>query len=123
MSTKHEQLCQQLADVFGDKVVNPFVDNNEVKVDVAAADYLSIMSQLRDRHEFSFEQMMDLSGIDYSAYHEWSGKRFAAAVHLLSIKHNRRLRVRVFAEDEEFPVLELVRTRGVRPVWYALRWS
>ena len=117
MSTKHEQLCQQLADVFGDKVVNPFVDNNEVKVDVAAADYLSIMSQLRDQHEFSFEQMMDLSGIDYSAYHEWSGKRFAAAVHLLSIKHNRRLRVRVFAEDEEFPVLA-----SITQLWNCANW-
>ena len=58
-----------------------------------------------------------LSGIDYSAYHEWSGKRFAAAVHLLSIKHNRRLRVRVFAEDEEFPVLA-----SITQLWNCANW-
>ncbi len=118
MSAKLELLCQQLVDVFAGRVVAPAVDQGEVKLDVLAADYFALMQGLHDLPEFSFEQLLDLSGIDYSAYSGWMGKRYAAVTHLLSIKHNRRLRVRVFPDDEEFPVLPSLTSVWASADWY-----
>ncbi len=65
------------------------------------------MRELRDRPELRFEMLIDVCGVDYSTYGEgaWEGPRFAAVYHLLSLAHNRRLRVRTFAADDGFPVL------------------
>ena len=50
---------------------------------------------------------MDLCGVDYAEYGDglWEGPRFAVVYHLLSISLNHRLRLRVYADDEDFPVL------------------
>ena len=68
--------------------------------------------------------LIDLCGVDYSLYGAVSasesdrrGKRFAAVYHLLSISHNRRLRVRIFADDDEFPVLD-----SVIGIWPSANW-
>jgi NADH-quinone oxidoreductase subunit C len=45
------------------------------------------------------------------------GPRFAVVYHLLSIAHNRRLRLRAHAEDEEFPVVA-----SVTSVWSCADW-
>jgi NADH-quinone oxidoreductase subunit C len=116
MSAKLEQLAQQLADAFGDRISEVNQGIGVLRIDVSDQDYLAVMLALRDREEFSFEQLTDLAGIDYSTYHGWSGKRFAAVIHLLSMKHNRRLRVRVFAADD-FPVIP-----SVMSVWNSANW-
>ncbi|MEQ1668732.1 MAG: NADH-quinone oxidoreductase subunit C, partial [Sulfuriferula sp.] len=66
-----------------------------------------------------FEQLIDLCGMDYSDYKEgeWQGLRFAVVYHLLSITKNRRIRVRVFATDDDLPILA-----SVIPVWSAANW-
>jgi NADH-quinone oxidoreductase subunit C len=48
--------------------------------------------------------------VDYSTYKNdvWLGKRFAVVNHLLSIKNNQRIRVRVWADDDNFPVVDSV---------------
>ncbi|MGA8880263.1 MAG: NADH-quinone oxidoreductase subunit C, partial [Azonexus sp.] len=91
----------------------------ELTVEVAAADYLAVMIALRDEPDLGFEEMVDLCGVDYSTYGDgaWSGRRFAAVSHLLSIANNWRLRVRVFAEDDEFPVID-----SVTGVWKSVNW-
>ena len=54
----------------------------------------------------SIEQMIDLCGMDYSEYAGGGfAHRFAVVLHLLSVTHNQRLRVRVFATNDDFPVL------------------
>jgi NADH-quinone oxidoreductase subunit C len=65
---------------------------------------------LRDAPDLRFEQLTDLCGVDYSAYGEggWDGARFAVVYHLLSLAHNRRLRMRVFCPDDAFPVVDSV---------------
>ncbi|AHE99019.1 NADH-quinone oxidoreductase subunit C [Thioalkalivibrio paradoxus] len=45
------------------------------------------------------------------------GPRFAVAVHLLSIAHNRRLRVRAFLSDDDFPAID-----SVTEVWASANW-
>ena len=79
-----------------------------------------LYATLRDHDELHFEQLLDLCGVDYSAYknQEWHGKRFAAVSHLLSIKHNWRLRVRVWADDDSFPMVDSVVDLYNAADWY-----
>ena len=119
MSAKLETLSQNLQTHFGDKLRSTKLAVGELTVEVAAADYLAVMTSLRDESELGFEEMVDLCGVDYSTYGDgsWSGRRFAAVSHLLSITNNWRLRVRVFAEDDEFPVVD-----SVTGVWKSVNW-
>jgi NADH-quinone oxidoreductase subunit C len=89
----------------------------ELTIEVAAADYRKACFELRDRH--GFEQLIDLCGVDYAAYGDRprEGSRFAAVLHLLSVRNNYRLRVRSFAPDEAFPVLS-----SVVDVWPGANW-
>ena len=119
MSAKLETLSQNLQKYFGDKLKSLKLALGELTVEVAAADYLAVMIALRDEPDLGFEEMVDLCGVDYSTYGDgaWSGRRFAAVSHLLSIANNWRLRVRVFAEDDEFPVID-----SVTGVWKSVNW-
>ncbi len=119
MSAKLETLSQNLQKHFGDKLKSLKLALGELTVEVAATDYLAVMTSLRDEPNLGFEEMVDLCGVDYSTYGDgaWSGRRFAAVSHLLSIANNWRLRVRVFAEDDEFPVVD-----SVTGVWKSVNW-
>ena len=119
MSAKLETLSQNLQKHFGDKLKSLKLALGELTVEVAAAEYLAVMTSLRDEPDLGFEEMVDLCGVDYSTYGDgaWSGRRFAAVSHLLSIANNWRLRVRVFAEDDEFPVVD-----SVTGVWKSVNW-
>jgi NADH-quinone oxidoreductase subunit C len=119
MSAKLELLSQKLQKHFGDKLKTLTLALGELTVEVSAADYLSVMLALRDEPELGFEELIDLCGVDYSTYGEgaWQGRRFAAVSHLLSIAHNWRLRVRVFAEDDDFPSVD-----SLTGVWTSVNW-
>ena len=119
MSPKLERLSQVLQEVLGDKLRSIVVDRGEVTIDVAPEDYLGVAQSLRDHADLCFEELIDVSGLDYSTYGNgaWGGKRFAVAVHLLSVAKNWRLRVKVFAADDDFPVLE-----SVVGVWPSANW-
>ena len=119
MSAKLEVLSQNLQKHFGDKLKTLTLAVGEVTIEVSAADYLAVMGVLRDEPELCFEELIDLCGVDYSTYGEgaWQGRRFAAVVHLLSIVNNWRLRVRVFAEDDDFPSVD-----SVTSVWKSVNW-
>lgn len=119
MSAKLETLSQNLQTHFGDKLKSVKLALGELTIEVAAADYLAVMTTLRDAAGLQFEEIIDLCGVDYSAYGDgaWEGRRFAAVSHLLSIANNWRLRVRVFAEDDEFPAVD-----SVTGVWTSANW-
>lgn len=88
----------------------------EATVEIAHANMVESLTKLK---ESGFEQLIDLCGVDYSAYGEgrWAGRRFAAVYHLLSVRNNERLRVKVFAADDDFPVLE-----SCIGVWACANW-
>ncbi|HRE18829.1 MAG TPA: NADH-quinone oxidoreductase subunit C [Rhodocyclaceae bacterium] len=118
MSAKLETLSQHLQTHLGEKLKSLTVALNEVTIEVAAADYLAAMQLLRDAKDLGFEELIDLCGVDYSEYaNQWQGKRYAVVSHLLSVAHNWRLRVRVFAEDDEFPAVD-----SVVGVWKSSSW-
>lgn len=114
-----EALKNTLAELLGDKAQSLEVVREELTLVVKAADYLAVMQTLRDAPQARFEQLIDLCGMDYQAYGDgrWEGQRFAAVVHLLSVTHNHRVRVRVFCPEDDFPVLA-----SVTPLWAAANW-
>ncbi|MCB1908097.1 MAG: NADH-quinone oxidoreductase subunit C [Rhodocyclaceae bacterium] len=119
MSLKLEKLSQLLSETFGEKLLSVVADRGELTITVAAADYLEVARQLHDRPELGFEQLIDVSGLDYSTYGNaaWEGKRFAAATHLLSVRNNWRVRLKAFADDDDFPVLD-----SVCGIWHSANW-
>jgi NADH-quinone oxidoreductase subunit C len=114
-----EALKNTLATLLGAQALAIEVAREEVTLTVRAADYLAVMQTLRDAPVARFEQLIDLCGMDYQTYGEgrWEGQRFAAVVHLLSVTHNHRVRVRVFCDEDDFPVLA-----SVTPLWAAANW-
>lgn len=117
MSTKQERLCQLLKEKFGDRIGEPVLALNEVTIDVPASEYFNVAQSLRDDPSLYFEQLIDLSGIDYSTFSGWQGPRFAVVSLFLSMKHNWRLRLQVFAPDEAFPVVA-----SVTELWNSANW-
>ncbi len=119
MAADLNALQDNLAKLLKSKVVSLDIRLDELTLVIRAADMLPVMKQLRDEVSLRFEQLIDLCGMDYSTYGDgvWEGKRFAAVYHLLSVTHNARLRVRVFAEDDDFPVLE-----SVNSIWPTVNW-
>ncbi len=116
---KIDALVAALPAVLGDRVQGVTVALGEVTVVIDAAGVLEAMRLLRDRPELRFESLVDLCGVDYSAYGGGGreGPRFAVVYHLLSLANNWRLRVRTFAPDDEFPVLP-----SLIDVWPGVNW-
>ncbi len=119
MTTKLEQLESAVRAVLGERAYDLTSALNELTLVVDAADYLVVMRELRDNPGTRFDELIDLCGVDYSAYGDgtWTGLRFAAVTHLLSVEHNWRLRVRTFAPDEDVPVLA-----SLTEIWPSVNW-
>jgi NADH-quinone oxidoreductase subunit C len=143
MSSRSETLASALTARFGDKLKALPVVPGDVAFEVASGDLLAVCEQLRDDTALAFEQLIDLSGIDYLDYgrEEWRTEaststgfsrgvdrirefvteprpaRFAVVYQLLSITHNWRLRLRCFAQDGEPPVID-----SVVGIWAAANW-
>ena len=119
MTTKLETLEAALRTALGEQLQSLTVALGEITIVVDAENYASAMRLLRDHAELRFEELIDLCGVDYSTYGEgtWEGKRFAVVSHLLSLTHNWRLRVRVFAADDEFPIVA-----SMMDIWSTANW-
>jgi NADH-quinone oxidoreductase subunit C len=126
-------LNEHLKEVFADKVLSLENKLGELTLVIAADDMQAVFERLRDDSRFCFEQLIDLCGVDYSAYGSDISEggaylnddaqtnpfkqRFAVVYHLLSVERNMRLRVRVFAEDDAVPTL-----KSLIDVWPAANW-
>jgi NADH-quinone oxidoreductase subunit C len=119
MTTKLETLEAALRNALGDHLQSLTISLGEVAIVIKASNYLSAMRVLRDHADLRFEELIDLCGLDYSTYGDgaWEGARFAVVSHLLSIANNWRVRVRVFAEDDEVPVVA-----SVTDIWPSANW-
>jgi len=128
----------------------------ELTFDVPADRLVDVCRLLRDDPELAFEQLIDLTGVDYLHYGrvEWQtesasnlgfsrgrgsalsptlshfmgegdlmsgegpARRFAVVYHLLSVAHNRRLRLRAWCEPGEPPMLD-----SVVDIWSSANWN
>jgi NADH-quinone oxidoreductase subunit C len=86
---------------------------------VSAADVLAVAKLLRDAPGCQFEQLVDLCGVDYSEYQDgaYEGPRFAVVMHLLSVSLNQRLRLKVFAPQDDMPAVA-----SVNEIWNSANW-
>jgi len=115
-----EHLKTAIQSELGPRVVSLEEALGELTLVVKAGDHLSAAQTLRDAPALRFEQLTDLCGVDYLSYGNGirSGARFAVVMHLLSVSHNWRLRVRTFMADEEFPTVDTVTGVWSNANWY-----
>jgi NADH-quinone oxidoreductase subunit C len=109
----------RLEKVLGKKIARIHEALGELTLVVRSEDYLEVAKTLRDEPSLGFEQLIDLCGVDYSDYDNatWEGPRFAVVSHLLSVQHNWRLRLRVFASEDGYPLVA-----SVTPIWNSANW-
>ena len=119
MTQKLDTLQAALHAVLGDSLLSLERQLGEITVTVTADRYAAVMHTLRDDPALKFEQLVDLCGVDWSDYKNepWDGLRYAIVSHLLSITHNWRVRVKVFAPDDELPAVA-----SVTELWTAANW-
>ncbi|HEX9193756.1 MAG TPA: NADH-quinone oxidoreductase subunit C [Burkholderiales bacterium] len=120
MGAKLEKLKNALSSALDARVVSLIEALGELTLVLKTEDYVSSALMLRDMPALGFEQLIDLCGVDYSGYGEgaWDGRRFAVVSHLLSIAQNWRLRLRVFAPDENLPVVDSLTGVWPNADWY-----
>jgi len=119
MTQKLDQLQAALESVLGDRVRSLARARGEITVTVAADRYLEAARLLQGHESLRFEQLIDLCGVDYSDYRNepWEGQRYCVVSHLLSVTHNWRVRLKVFAPDDELP-----QVASVTEVWNSANW-
>jgi NADH-quinone oxidoreductase subunit C len=117
--SKLDTLQSALQAVLGEKIRKLVRDCGELTITLGAADYHGAMAALRDDVELKFEQLIDLCGVDYGTWKNatWDGPRFCVVSHLLSVSKNWRLAVKVFAPDDEMPVVA-----SVTDLWSSANW-
>jgi NADH-quinone oxidoreductase subunit C len=114
-----ERTLQAITAALGDKAKRIESRLDEVTVTVSAQNYLEVARLLKEAPGCQFEQLLDLCGVDYSEYKmgDWDGARYAVVSHLQSVSLNQRVRLRVFAVDDEFPEVD-----SVNGLWNSANW-
>ena len=114
-----DTLQAALTAALGARVLALVRERGEIAITVAAADYLAAAATLRDDPALKFEQLIDLCGVDYSSWKNRPGEgaRFCVVSQLLSLTHNRRLRLKVFAPDDTLPLLP-----SLTGLWSSANW-
>ena len=144
MNERIEALALKVEARLGERVRRRPAPAHELAYETDAPTLLEVCRTLRDSEELAFEMLMDLAGVDYLHYgrDEWQttsatrsgfsrGRhvapgeapdpdapgRFAVVYQLLSISHNRRLRLAVRCPDSAEPVVD-----SVVDVWASANW-
>ena len=119
MTQKLDTLQATLQSVLGETIQLFKRERGEITITVAADRYLTVATQLRDDPTLRFEQLIDLCGVDYSDYKNepLEGLRYCVVLHLLSITHNWRVRLKVFAADDDF-----AQVASVNNIWGSANW-
>jgi NADH-quinone oxidoreductase subunit C len=119
MTIKLDTLQAALEAALGPKLKALVRDRGEITVTVDASVYLDAARILRDGATLKFEQLIDLCGVDYSDYKNqpWDGLRYGVVSHLLSVSHNWRVRLKVFAPDDDLPAVA-----SITELWTAANW-
>ena len=117
--SKLDTLQAALESALGARLHKLVRDRGEITVTVSAIDYREAARTLHDHPELKFEQLIDLCGVDYSSWKDqpWEGARFCVVSHLLSVSKNWRVRLKVFAPDDDVPMVP-----SLTEVWSSANW-
>src|SRR3990167_8413336 len=132
-----------IIDRFADKITEATVGKDQIVTIVVIKECLiDVAETLYNDADFDFKMLLDVCGVDYLHYGEsqWrtnettltgfsrgcdeflqentdlSTPRFAVVYHLLSLTHNRRIRLKVFLQSEPLEVLSVYR------IWNSANW-
>jgi NADH-quinone oxidoreductase subunit C len=119
MTQRLDRLQAALETELGGSIKSLKRERGEITLVVAADKYAEVALALRDRQGLRFEQLIDLCGVDYSDYKNrpWDGSRYCVVSHLLSVTHNWRVRLKVFARDDDMPLVA-----SLTDTWSAANW-
>jgi NADH-quinone oxidoreductase subunit C len=119
MTQRLDKLQAALEAALGDKIKTFQRARGEITLTVTAANYLAVATRLRDDPMLKFEQLIDLCALDYSSWKDqpWDGPRYCVVSHLLSVSLNWRVRLKVFAADDDVPVLPTL-----SDLWASANW-
>jgi NADH-quinone oxidoreductase subunit C len=115
-------VAEQAKAKFGDAITNTIIAHGELTFEIKRENIVKVCRHLRDDPDFAFSQLIDLCGVDYLNYRQEAsegarpGPRFAVVYHLLSLKYNRRLRLRTFLDDA-LPIVD-----SVVEIWRSADW-
>jgi NADH-quinone oxidoreductase subunit C len=139
-----EQLATQLQNRFVEKIANVVLACDELTLEISRENLREVCIALRDEADYKFEMLIDLCGVDYIDYGidewvtekatgsgfergvererkarepKWTKSRFAVVYHLLSIKYNQRLRLRVLVDEAAGLLID-----SVTDIWPAANW-
>jgi NADH-quinone oxidoreductase subunit C len=122
VSDQIKNVAARAKEKFGDAVTSVIEAHGELTIEVDPKSLFAICEYLRDDGDSHFEMLIDLCGVDYLDYRKeaagpsYQGPRFAVVYHLLSIRHNMRIRVRTFIEGD-VPIVD-----SVVNVWNSANW-
>ena len=142
MTAAMEMFHDQLRQRFGKKLHTSVLAADQITLEIKPEDLIDVCLALRDEESFLFTQLSDLCGVDYLAYGQtdWETQdttstgfsrgvssasydedkeiteRFCVVYHLLSMEHNRRLRLRCFVNTRS------ARVNSVVSIWAAANW-
>ena len=118
MALTLESLQAALTGALGGRIRAQVVDRGQLTIEVAPEALLEAGTILRDDETLAFTELLDLIGIDYQGWGDrWEGARYAVVYNLISIRHNVRLRVRLFCADDGFPAVD-----SAIGVWPSANW-
>jgi len=120
MTQSIKKQTQSLKSIFKKKILSFDEDKGEITITFDQKNIIESLKSLRDRSEFEFKQLIDLCGVDYQDFKTAAQdeKRFCVVCHLLSLRNNQRLRVKVFADDDEFPIFPTMTEVWPNADWY-----
>lgn len=142
MANSVETLVSSLRQRFGKALTDAHVACGQAVIELKPDQLLFVCRSLKDEAEYSFEQLIDLCGVDYSVFGkaDWETQsssstgfsrgvskdiyddeaevrpRFAVVYHLLSIKHNHRLRIRCMIDERPEKIESVVE------IWASANW-
>ena len=119
MAEPLDALQADLDRALGPKIERSVADRGEITIVVKPEDLTSVLRALRDDETLAFSTLIDLIGMDYAGFADdsWTGPRFAVVYLLLSIRHNRRVRVKTICASDELPVVD-----SAIDTWPAANW-
>ena len=147
------KLGSDLQSVFAESLLAVENKYDEITILVRSEQLHDVLSKLQIAPEFKFDQLVDLSGVDYLEFgtDEWNTEtasssgfsrgvekasfgrftfddakkattmespRYAVVYHLLSVENNQRVRVKVYCENNDLPIVPSVTSLWTCANWY-----